>query len=409
MGQPRRIQGAPRDETIHRRLQADRRLMTQRDIVVIGASAGGIQALTALVAGLPRNFPAPLLVVVHIPPYAVSRLPEILSRSGPLPAAHAQHGEVIEPGRIHIAPPDRHLLVRTGRIELSRGPRENHGRPAIDPRFRTAARVYGPRVIGIVLSGALYDGSMGLLAIKTRGGMAIVQDPKEAIVDSMPRRAIERAAADHILPVAEIAAALTDLVRQPVVVAQGENSMVNTIDAEERLEAVIAEDFVEQASDGRTEETTIFTCPDCGGVLWQGAEGSEGSVLRFRCHVGHAFAPEVLLSQKSEELETALWSSLRLLKEKATLTLQLANRTRTSGNGKAAQAAERIAEQAELDERHARVIQELLEAMPSPMDQAMVVTHAMNDGELARRRDGGSVDAATVTAEGSGGSSTLPS
>ena len=112
--------------------------------------------------------------------------------------------------------------------------------------------------------------------------------------------------------------------------------MENAIDPEERLEAVIAEDFVEQASDGRTEETTIFTCPDCGGVLWQGAEGSEGSVLRFRCHVGHAFAPEVLLSQKSEELETALWSSLRLLKEKATLTLQLANRTRTSGNGKAA-------------------------------------------------------------------------
>ena len=115
----------------------------------------------------------------------------------------------------------------------------------------------------------------------------------------------------------------------------------------------------------------------------------EGPVLRFRCHVGHAFAPEVLLSQKSEELETALWSSLRLLKEKATLTLQLANRTRTSGNGKAAQAAERIAEQAELDERHARVIQELLEAMPSPMDQAAVVTHAMNEGELAGRRDSG--------------------
>src|SRR5215204_506022 len=408
MGQPRRIQGAPRDETIHRRLQADRRLMTQRDIVVIGASAGGIQALTALVAGLPRNFPAPLLVVVHIPPYAVSRLPEILSRSGPLPAAHARHGEAIEPGRIYIAPPDRHLLVRSGWIELSRGPRENHCRPAIDPLFRTAARVYGARVIGIILSGALYDGSMGLLAIKTRGGMAIVQDPQEAIVDSMPRRAIERVEAEHVLPVAEMAAALTDLIRQPVI-AQGGTSMENAIDPEERLEAVIAEDFVEQASDGRIEETTIFTCPDCGGVLWQGAEGSEGSVLRFRCHVGHAFAPEVLLSQKSEELETALWSSLRLLKEKATLTLQLANRTRTSGNGKATQAAERIAEQAELDERHARVIQELLEAMPSPMDQAMVVTHAMNDGELARRRDGGSVDAATVTAEGSGGSSTLPS
>jgi two-component system, chemotaxis family, protein-glutamate methylesterase/glutaminase len=379
--------------------------MTQRDIVVIGASAGGIQALTTLVAGLPRDFPASVLIVVHIPPYAISRLPEILSRSGPLPAAHALQGEVIEPGRIYVSPPDRHLLVRTGQLELSRGARENHCRPAIDPLFRTAARVYGPRVVGIVLSGALYDGSMGLLAIKTRGGMAIVQDPKEAIVDSMPRRAIERVATEHILPVAEIAAALTDLVRQPVR-AQGETSSVNTIDTEERLEAVIAEDFAEQASDGRTEETTLFTCPDCGGVLWQ---GGEGPVLRFRCHVGHAFAPEVLLSQKSEELETALWSSLRLLKEKATLTQQLANRTRGSRNGKAAQAADRIVEQAELDERHARVIQELLEAMPSPMDQAAVVTHAMNDGATAGRRAALPVDGAAATAEGSGGSSTRPS
>jgi two-component system chemotaxis response regulator CheB len=238
-------------------------------------------------------------------------------------------------------------------------------------------------VIGIVLSGALYDGSMGLLAIKTRGGIAIVQDPTEAIVDSMPRRAIERVAAEHILPVVDIAAALTDLVRQPVI-AQGGTSMVNTIDAEQRLEAVIAEDFAEQASDSRIEETTLFTCPDCGGVLWQ---GGEGPVLRFRCHVGHAFAPEVLLGQKSEELETALWSSLRLLKEKATLTLQLANRTRTTGNGKAA--AERIADQAKLDERHAQVIQELLDAMPSPMDQAAVVTHAMNDGGTTSRSAAG--------------------
>ena len=265
------------------------------------------------------------------------------------------------------------------------------------------------RVQLIVLSGALYDGSMGLLAIKTRGGMAIVQDPKEAIVDSMPRRAIERVAAEHVLPVADIAAAITDLVRRPVT-AQGGPSMVNTIDAEERLEAVIADDFVEQAKDGRTEETTIFTCPDCGGVLWQGAEGP---VLRFRCHVGHAFAPEVLLSQKSEELETALWSSLRLLKEKATLTLQLANRTRTSGNGKAAQAAERIAEQAELDQRHARVIQELLEAMPSPMDQAAVVTHAMNESETADRRQavgvGEGVAANAIATAGSDGGSATPS
>jgi two-component system chemotaxis response regulator CheB len=350
--------------------------MTERDIVVIGGSAGGIPALTTLVAALPEDFPAALMVVVHIPPYAVSHLPEMLSRAGPLPASHAQHGETIEPRRIYVAPPDRHLLVRNGRIELSRGPRENHTRPAIDPLFRTVARSYGPRVIGIVLSGALSDGSMGLLAIKTRGGVAIVQDPEEAVIASMPLSALQRTAPDHVLPVPEISAILTQLVRQPAI-AQGGARIVDTIDAEERWEVVIAEDFAEQATDGRSEETTLFTCPDCGGVLWQ---GGERPVLQFRCHVGHAFAPEVLLSEKSEELEAALWSSLRLLKEKATLTQQLATRTRRTGTGRAAsQAADRIAEQADLDVQHAHVIQELLEAMPSPMDRAAVaVTHSIH-------------------------------
>ena len=182
--------------------------MTHRDIIVIGASAGGIPALTTLVAGLPEDFPASILVVVHIPPYAVSRLPKILSRSGPLPATHAEQGEAIEPGSL-CSPPDRHLLVRNRRIELSRGPRENYTRPAIDPLFRTVARAYGPRVIGIVLSGALADGSMGLLAIKTRGGVAIVQEPAEAVIASMPRSALQRTAADHVLSVTEIAAILT--------------------------------------------------------------------------------------------------------------------------------------------------------------------------------------------------------
>jgi two-component system chemotaxis response regulator CheB len=211
-----------------------------------------------------------------------------------------------------------------------------------------------------------------------------VQEPAEAAIASMPRSALQRTAADHVVPVTEIAAILTDLVRQPVM-AQGGNSMVNSIDADERLEAVIADDFTEQASDERTEETTLFTCPDCGGVLWQGGEGSG---LRFRCHVGHAFAPDVLLSQKSEELEAALWSSLRLLKEKATQTQQLATRTRSTGNGKgASQAADRIAEQVALDQQHMRAIQEVLEAMPSPMDQATVVAQALDDGEPGRQPD----------------------
>jgi two-component system chemotaxis response regulator CheB len=158
--------------------------MARDDIVVIVASAGGIAALTTLVGGLDDALAAALFVVVHVPPFSVSWLPEILSRAGPLPAAHAVDGEPIRVGRIYVAPPDRHMLVRRGWVELAHGPRENHSRPAIDPLFRSAARTYGSRVAGVVLLGALHDGSLGLMAVKTRGGAAIVQDPNEAAVAS---------------------------------------------------------------------------------------------------------------------------------------------------------------------------------------------------------------------------------
>ena len=340
--------------------------MPRRDIVVIGGSAGGIQALSELLRGLPPEFSAALLVVVHISPYAASQLPEVLSRASPLPVADARDGEPIEPGRVYVAPPNNHLLVRKGWIELSHGPRENHARPAIDPLFRSAARAYGSRVAGVVLSGALYDGSMGLMAIKTRGGVAIVQDPAEAAVESMPRSALERVAADHVLPVAAISDVLIDLARGAVP-REGDRTMV---DDEERMEAVVAEDFAEQAGDERAEEATVYTCPDCGGVLWQ---AGAGPVLSFRCHIGHAYAPELLLHQKADELEAALWSSLRLLKEKATLNRQLATRNLAFGNG---EVAERITEQAERDEQYAAAIQELLQVMPSPLDQAVTVGEA---------------------------------
>jgi two-component system chemotaxis response regulator CheB len=190
--------------------------MAHRDIVVIGASAGGVEALVALVRELPADLPAALFVVMHVPPYAASRLPEILQRSGPLPASHARAGELIAPGRIVVAPPDRHLVLRRGWVELSRGPRENHVRPAIDALFRSAARAYGSRVVGVIMSGALSDGTAGLLAIKTRGGVAIVQDPSDAAVEDMPRSAMRIVSVDHVLPAPAIAARLSELARQPV-------------------------------------------------------------------------------------------------------------------------------------------------------------------------------------------------
>lgn len=333
--------------------------MSSRNIIVLGASAGGIEALLAVVRGLPPDLDASIFVVVHLPPYSVSRLPDILTRASSLPADHAQHGERIRPGRIYVAPPNQHMLVRDGEIALSHGPRENHTRPAIDPLFRSAARAYGPRTVGVILSGALYDGAAGLASVKARGGIAIVQDPVEASFPSMPQSALRLVDADFVLPadrigpeVGRLAAGATD--------DRGEDTIM--IDDDDRIQQVIEQDFVAQAGDRRGHEPTMYTCPDCGGVLWQVETGPLG---RFRCHVGHAYAPDVLLEQKSEEAEAALWSCVRLLREQATLTRQAVARSFASGKDELAARSE---ERARLNENHARVIQELLESIPGPPD-----------------------------------------
>lgn len=325
-------------------------------VVAIGASAGGVEALRTLAAGLPADLAAAVLIVLHIPSYAKSQLPAILSRAGPLPAKQAEDGETIEAGRIYVAPPDRHLLVRAGRIHLSSGPRENHSRPAIDPMFRSIAREYGSRAIGVVLSGALYDGSAGLLAIKARGGIAIVQDPNEAIADSMPRSALRLVDVDEIAPAGEIGRLLGRLVEAP---ATGEDDDMNQ--PPEPIEEVIREVIGAQAEDERADEVTIYTCPECGGVMFQ---QGEGAALSFWCHVGHAYAPELLLGQKADEIEAALWACMRMLTEKATLTRQLATRSRAESSVHASRAEE----QAELAERQAELIKELLLSMPSAAD-----------------------------------------
>jgi two-component system chemotaxis response regulator CheB len=261
-------------------------------VIVIGASAGGIDALIEVVRGLPRDLPATIFVVVHISPHAISQLPSILGRAGTLKAKHPDHGETIAAGTIYVAPPDRHMLVRNGWIEVSRGPRENRFRPAIDPLFRSAARAYDNRVIGVILSGALFDGVAGLMAIESRGGTTIVQDPDDARIDGMPLNALRMVNADYVLRAAGVSDVLVQLVRTPQDADRVDNAMVD----EQRIEQAIIGDFVEQATDGRDGETTVYTCPDCGGVLWQDGGGDR---LWFRCHVGHGYAPEVLLGQKS--------------------------------------------------------------------------------------------------------------
>ena len=186
------------------------------DVVVIGASAGGIEGLTRIAKRLPADLPAALFVVLHVSPSGPSAMPAILSRSGPLPAVHPHGDEPIERGKIYVAPPDHHLLIEADRVLLGRGPRENRMRPGIDVLFRSAALAYGPRVIGVVLSGYLDDGAAGLLAIKQRGGVALVQDPDDAPCPSMPRAAIKAVTPDHVERIDELAALIDRLVRSPV-------------------------------------------------------------------------------------------------------------------------------------------------------------------------------------------------
>ena len=238
------------------------------DIVVVGASAGGVEALMQLAYGLPPDLAASVFVVLHIAPDSASALPEILSRAGRLPAVHPADGQRIEPVRIYVAPPDRHLLLVGPRIHVVRGPRENGHRPAVDPLFRTAARSFGPRVVGVILSGTLDDGTAGLAAIKMRGGVAIVQDPDEALFQGMPRSAIDNVAVDHVLPVNEIAPRIAQLVQEPV------TGSAPAVTDEMDMEARMAE--LEEAAVQRNERPgtpSVFSCPECGGVLWEVADG----------------------------------------------------------------------------------------------------------------------------------------
>jgi two-component system chemotaxis response regulator CheB len=304
--------------------------MAVRDIIVIGASAGGGETLAQVVHGLPAGFPASVFVVCHFPPGGRSILPQILSRSGPLLATHAADGEPFHPGHIYVAPPDHHLLLGPdGQVRVTRGPRENHHRPAIDPLFRTAAHHFGPRVIGVILSGALYDGTAGLLAVRGAGGVAVVQNPNDALVAAMPQNATEIAGADYIVPAAGIATRLVELVCG----SAPQNPGGQPMDPIERMPDVVDKDMDRQAHNERRGEVSTFTCPECGGSLWQ---MDDDGLVRFRCHVGHVYNGESLLAEQSETLEAALWTAVRTFREKAVLGRQLAAQERQRGNEPAA-------------------------------------------------------------------------
>jgi len=271
--------------------------------VVIGGSAGAVEALTRVVRGLPGDLPAPVFVVVHLPAHAESRLHVVLGRAGSVPAEPARDGEVPQNGRIYVAPPDRHLVIHGGRLSLVEGPRENSVRPAIDPLFRSAAAAYGPRLIAVVLSGSLDDGTAGLADVAAAGGTTIVQDPADALVGGMPGSAIEHVEVDHIATAPAIAGLIVDSLRR-------------------RPRPSTAADRV------RVGPHIDLVCPDCGGVL---RIEEESGVIRFACRVGHAYSPESLFGAQELTLEAALWTAIRSLDEAASLSRRLAETARNRG------------------------------------------------------------------------------
>ncbi|BAL23972.1 chemotaxis protein CheB [Azoarcus sp. KH32C] len=319
-------------------------------IIVIGTSAGGVEALKELAGALPADFPAAILVVLHLLRDSPSMLPHLLSRAGPLPAAHPIDGESIRAGRIYVAPPDLHMVVRQGQVYLRRGPRENNSRPAIDPLFRSAAIAYGPAAVGVILTGNLYDGTAGLLSIKAHGGIAIVQDPEDAAFRSMPESAIRAVEVDHCLPLAEIPARLVSIAGREVAT----NPKITARDPDV-VEVTIAEgvpDSLELLKE--VAQPSPYTCPECHGALWT---ITDERMLRFRCRVGHAYTADSLLDLQDQDIENALWSAVRALEERAALAKRMVDRTYVLNLGDVRQ---RFRTRQEESEHHAGLLRKLL-------------------------------------------------
>jgi len=326
--------------------------MPQRDTIVIGASSGGVVALSKLCALLPADFPASLFVVLHIGARS-SQLPKILGTSGPLPATHAQDGETALPGHIYIAPPDHHMLLEENAIRLSRGPKENHTRPAIDPLFRSAALARGRRVVGIVLSGYLDDGTAGLHAIKRCGGVAMVQDPAEAQADSMPLSALQNVEVDHCLGVDSLARKLADLAGKPVEhgTSQPPGDLIR-----EHLSSTGEGNMTERLQD--IAAASPIVCPECKGVLW---ELHDKAPVRFRCHTGHAYTLKSLAHEQVATAEAALWAAVRALQDLEQVMRKLAALNLSKGELALAHAAEKDADKAG---EQARSVERLVEGEP---------------------------------------------
>ena len=316
--------------------------MFGRDIIVIGASAGGVEAIPRLIASLPAELPASVFVVLHIPAEGPDLLPKIIRRTASLSVSHGVDGESVRKGHVYVAPPDHHLQIDGTLVRLSRGPRENFHRPSIDALFRSAAESYGPRVVGVVLTGNLDDGTAGLHAVKSARGIAIVQDPKDALVPAMPQSALRNVRVNHCVPLAKIAPLLVKLAttRDVPRSKKGVSRMKKRTMSPEDMEKEFG-------------QPTSFVCPECNGPLW---ETKAGPSLQFRCHVGHAYSPDSLLADHADGLERALWSAVRTFDERASLLRRLGERqyhSESIGRNWEAKAKEH--------ERHTEALRKLLQ------------------------------------------------
>ena len=328
--------------------------MACRDIVVVGASAGGIEALKRLVGSLPADTQAAIFVVLHMRATTSSVLDQILTRASPLPVSKPSDGESIQPGHIYVAVPDRHLLIEKDRIRVLRTARENGYRPAIDILFRSAALTYGPRVIGVILSGMLDDGTAGLIAIKRCGGIAVVQDPSDAEFPDMPASALTYAAPEYVLPIARMGAVVAQLADTP---------------------ASISEHATADNPGHGPGHPTMFTCPDCNGPLW---ELKEGELSRFRCWQQHVYSAESLLEFQSDRMEKSVSMAVRALEELAALERRLAEDADRSHKTRMASL---LRERAVEKSRHAVAIRDVLlktqsvprrEQQPEPVPDSTV-------------------------------------
>jgi two-component system, chemotaxis family, protein-glutamate methylesterase/glutaminase len=289
--------------------------MIARPIIVIGASAGGVSALRDFAARLSPPLAVPILAVLHIGAQP-SELPALLNEVGPTPAKHGEEGELIRPGHIYVAPPDRHMIVDGDRIRLTRGPKENWARPAIDPLFRSAALSYGPSAIGVILTGNLNDGSAGLYEIKQRGGTAIVQDPKTADYSGMPQNAVNQVNIDYSLSLAELPNLLNELI----------TAKEDVVSLEPQTESSVGEGG--KGKGGEVQRPIAITCPDCGGAL---RRDETGNPVEYRCHIGHTYTAEAMAAAQFDDMEKVMRSAERILNERAEVCRQMAERAAAAG------------------------------------------------------------------------------